>query len=499
MVLLGGSCLRLYGLGEENYWLDELHSLADSAGRRGEFESLRHGVVLDSIPRFPDLRPESTWPAVWRKMRDDSHPPTYFLLLLSWRRFLGDGEFAVRLLAAAASILSLVPFALMFRRLCSPRWALAATAVLAATYCHIHLAQENRPYSLGLMFVSLCYWSLVELCHTDFGVRRWWFVVYGVATYFAVLTHYFTVLALLPQVVLALERRNRRMWPLWFGTGAVAAAAFVVTWGPQFVEQLDFIFSQDWLREDRLDHNLRTVLRLTDLPIRLLFTHERYTTSYLLSASGIVLLAAAALSVRHYRVKRASVFAAWYFVPVLSFAAIDLVTYKQVLTHVRYTSVALPGLVGLLVLAAWPLARHALWALLAVFAVLSAATIELPTQHNPKNERAARLIAEQLEPGDLLVFDAMGWPSFWTARIYHIVSYYLPQHLTTPFPPVVLLRDPPTDTLQEEITRFRRLIVVAPRQEIPNPAPDRYRLVLQTGYVEMVGFIYLFERLPGRS
>ncbi len=49
------SGLRLYGLGDQAYWLDELHSMANSAGRRGEFEALPHGVILEAVPRFPDL------------------------------------------------------------------------------------------------------------------------------------------------------------------------------------------------------------------------------------------------------------------------------------------------------------------------------------------------------------------------------------------------------------------------------------------------------------
>ena len=38
-VLVLAAALHLYGVGEPDDWLDELHSLAHSAARRAEFES----------------------------------------------------------------------------------------------------------------------------------------------------------------------------------------------------------------------------------------------------------------------------------------------------------------------------------------------------------------------------------------------------------------------------------------------------------------------------
>ncbi len=49
--------------------------------------------------------------------------------------------------------------------------------------------------------------------------------------------------------------------------------------------------------------------------------------------------------------------------------------------------------------------------------------------------------------------------------------------------------------LERDMAAYGRIIVVAPRIDaVPNPFPGEYELVSETGYVELVGFIYLFAR-----
>ncbi len=498
--------LRLYALGDEDLWLDELHSLANSAGRRAEFEAIQHGVVLESVPRSTDLTKGSTWPVVLRRMESDTHPPTYFLLLLIWRRVWGDGETALRALSTVFSILSILPVALMFREYGRPRAGLWAAGLTAVAFAHIYIAQETRPYSLALVFVSVSYWALVrmEVGWTGYDRRRRvaWSAVYGLSVYLSVLTHYFAGLALAGQVVFALAKLRGPLLRAWLTIVVVAASGLVLTWGRQFYGQLDLILDQGWLRDQQPNHVLCTLLRLTDLPVRLLFAHEWYQLTYLFSLVGTVLLVGGLVLLWRHRRAEGAVFVAWYLTPVVGYAVIDLVTGKQLLSHLRYLSVATPGLVGLLVLAAAGLRRRARVVAITgcVFAV--GLTLHLPTPSNPSNRVAARLISDQLEEGDLLVFDAVDWPPSWTARLHHNVSYYLPAYLDGPNPPCVLVREPPDEALKRDMAAYERIIVVSPRLEvIPNPLPDRFRLANQTPYVRHVGFIYLFVRdaKPGTS
>ncbi len=167
LILAGG--IRFFALGLEDYWLDELHSMANSAGRRDEFENLSYGVILPHVDHATDLTERSTAAAVWRTLRHDSHPPVYFWLLLGWRRLFGDGEAAVRALPVVFSILSIIPVALVFRQWGKPMVGLCAALFLALAFTHIQMAQENRPYSLSILLVSCGWYSLsrVELWARD--------------------------------------------------------------------------------------------------------------------------------------------------------------------------------------------------------------------------------------------------------------------------------------------------------------------------------------------
>lgn len=493
------SGLRLYGLGDEAYWIDELHSMANSAGRRVEFEALPHNVILEAAPRFPDLTSDSSLSAAWRTMEHDTHPPIYFGLLLAWRWLLGDGEFAVRLLPVLFSVLSIIPVALILVEYGQPRPSLWVALLLAVAFSHIHIAQENRPYSLGLLLVSISYWALVkmEVGWDRFGQRRkiLWMIVYGLAIYLALLTHYFTGLALLGQVAVVLLRTQGRLRRAWLVIVALAAVAFALTWGRQLIGQLDYIAGQAWLLERTADHPLRTALRFSDLPIHLLFPCERFKLNYLISFLGALLLAGALLILWRHRCGQAIVFVAWYLVPVATFVVIDLATGKQLLSYVRYASVTVPALTGIIVLAAQRLPRLARWVCVVVLALAVLLTAELPTQSNPRSRWAAELVASRLQPGDLLVYDAIDWPPLWASRIYHTVSYYLPAHLSLPSPPFVLLRDRADPALQQQMAAYERIIVVSPRFDgIPNPFRDRFEHVAATGYVRGIGKIHLFTR-----
>jgi hypothetical protein len=313
--------------------------------------------------------------------------------------------------------------------------------------------------------------------------------------YLAVLTHYFAGFALLGHIAVIALSRNRALMRTWAVAAALALVAFVLTWGRMLVAQWDFIQSHIWLLEEGSDHTRRTLLRLTDLPVRLLFDHKEFQLSYVLSLIGLVLVASPLVVLWRRRARHALVFAAWYLVPVLTFALIDLATHRQTLTHLRYTSVAAPGLVGMLVLAVLELHRPLRWACLVVFAGVVLVTLRLPTQDNPHNRVAASAIAQRLTPGTLLVFDAIDWPPFWVAQIYHNVAYYLPAFVKGPLPECVLLRDQPDAELVEQMAKYARILVVSPRVDVvPNPVPGLFVPDHRTEHVHQIGKIFLFVR-----
>ncbi len=489
--------VRIYHVGEEDFWQDEIHSMYNSAGTRGPVEKLPHGVILKDIPRHSDLTPNSSVHAVWRTMDDDSHPPLYFLLLYMLRRLVGDAEATIRLMPIAFSVLSILPVALALRELGMRRAVSVVALILAVSFCHINMAQENRPYGLSGLSVSISFYLLVLM------ERRWptWAArkkavvatLYGSVLFAAMMNHYFAGFAFCGAALYVLLRWRGSLLRSWIAATMMSTLLFLVIWGPHVIRQREFIASQDWLDEKLPDHLQRTVLRTFDLPIRFLFRVSRFELSDVNALLGAGLAAATCIFLWKRRVRPAMLFACWYFFPVFAFTAIDLATDRQHLTHFRYPSIAVPGLAGLLAIAFCELPTWIRRGALALFLVAAVPTIvSLPAQDNPHSREAAELIHADIGANDLLVYDAIEWPGFWALRLFQMVSYYLPEN-----PPTLLLRDRPDEALKTEIARFDHIYVVSPRvDDIPNPTRETHPYVEASGHIYQVGWVYRCSREP---
>ena len=499
-ILICAALVRLAGLGEQEFWLDELHSLLNSAAHRADFEALPYGQILHDVPRYTDLDADSTLPAVWRGMRGDSHPPLYFVLLRVWRGLAGDGEFLTRLPSALLSVLAIVPVALLLRELGRAGAALGAAGLLALSFSHIQMAQQARPYSLAMLFVSTGWWLLIvmEVRWVGFTSRQRISVVaaYGAMLLLAMLTHYFAGLALLGQAAYAGLRFRGRLLSWWLGGTLTAAALFCVIWLPSFLAQLDFIRSQDWVKDPSDRHVMRTIVRTADLPVRLVFAHPLpkwdEARVYIQTAIGVGLLVAATIILRRKRCGDAALFAFWFGVPAAALCMIDLVTGKELLTHLRYSSLAAPGITGLLVLAVAGLNRRLVVGVVVAAALGMGFTLELPTTHNPPSRRAALALERFGQPGDLIVFERAGMEPDWPRRVFTLVSYY---H-TRPADAILLLGDEsPAPEVLAQMRKFPRIFSVTPTPPGLNRTPQthEFRRNDRYGFIADIGFIYWFH------
>ena len=498
-ILLVASAVRFAGLGADDYWLDELHSLANSAGKRAAFEDVPYGVIFRDVDRSTDLDSGSTCGAVWETLRNDSHPPTYFLLLLGWRKWFGDSEMAVRSLAAAFSVLSLLPVAMLLRTLGRPREGLYAALLLAVAFAHIQMGQQNRQYSLSILFVGCSYLMLVygEGCWSHQSVRKrvWGSVLYGLTLYLSVLTHYFAGLALLGHVAYASVRFQRSVLRHWIAAVIVACVAACVTWLGVFLDQLDFIGSQPWLSESAPDHVAQSLLRFFDLPIRLLFQADPFKTFAWRSLLGLALIVTVIVACVRRKERAALIFALWFLVPCAGFLFLDLIAHKQLLSHLRYPVVALPGIVGLIVLASASLPRVGRWVLISALVVAIASRMQFPATDNPQARLAVAELASRVAPNDLVIYDAVGWPNHWIPHFYAPMAYYMPEFENA----VLLLREEMSPDVRAQVEAFEYIFVVSPRSpesghEIPHPAPSTHRLTARSGYIHHIGWIYRFTR-----
>lgn len=137
IVALGGS-LRFYRIGSKCLWLDEAFSLW--MGRQPVGEMLGWLVSIDQ------------------------HPPLYYTLLHFWMA-LGDTAAVARALSALLGALTIPVIYLLGRRLTGgdEKIGLLAALILAVSPFHVRFAQEARMYALLAFNASLALYALAQL------------------------------------------------------------------------------------------------------------------------------------------------------------------------------------------------------------------------------------------------------------------------------------------------------------------------------------------------
>jgi len=174
--------LRLFQLGQNSLWIDEIASLRTIAG--------------------------SFWEVAEAAMRHNAfEPPLYFWLLDIAAQLFGMSEVGVRLVSAIAGALTIPVVWLLVREMTRREdvAALCAT-LLALNPLHIWYSQEARPYALMVLFGSAALLCFARAARS--GSTRDW-AGFAIATALALLSHVFGGTALLTAWAWALLRGNR--------------------------------------------------------------------------------------------------------------------------------------------------------------------------------------------------------------------------------------------------------------------------------------------------
>lgn len=129
IILVVGSFLRFYMIGDESLWQDESTSHAfanlpidDLLGERGQAET---------------------------------NPPLYYVLLHIWIGIFGDSEASLRTPSAIFSVLSLIFTYLAGLWLMGRSAGIIAASISAVMVHHVHYAQEARAYALMLLGATI--------------------------------------------------------------------------------------------------------------------------------------------------------------------------------------------------------------------------------------------------------------------------------------------------------------------------------------------------------
>lgn len=170
------TALRLYALGEESLWVDEMNSLEDSE---------------DFTWRNPNIR------------------PLYYSLLHVWMQWFND-ESGWRLLAVIFGIGSVVLTYDLGRRLLGENIARLSALLMAVSPIFINHSQEIRMYTLMTFLAILGSIALLEYINQP---NYWRVAAWSICRLLAILTFPISIALLVPDGLILIARfRKQRRW-----------------------------------------------------------------------------------------------------------------------------------------------------------------------------------------------------------------------------------------------------------------------------------------------
>jgi hypothetical protein len=188
LMLILAFALRLYQLGGDSLWGDEIFTATQS-----------------SLPVGELLR----WTA------GDIHPPGYYLLVgrladgLGWAHLSPSAltDWLWRFPSVLAGVLAVAVTYRLGTELLSRRVGLASALLLAVSPVAIQYSQEARMHELFLLGVTLSTWALARALASP-DQWRWW-LIYALAMAFSLYTVYLAFIVLASQAVWVVVSRGR--------------------------------------------------------------------------------------------------------------------------------------------------------------------------------------------------------------------------------------------------------------------------------------------------
>ena len=165
-IILLGSALRFYELGDKSLWVNELYAYFEA--KKPFFEML--------------------------KGLDFRQPPPFFIFLNPYVKAVGPNDFLLRLPSALTGIISIGLIYILGKSLFSKREGLIGAFYLALSPDHINVSQDMRQYSLLVLFSLLS--SIFFLKMLDRPIRKYFFL-YVIVSLLMIYTQYIGIAVVL--------------------------------------------------------------------------------------------------------------------------------------------------------------------------------------------------------------------------------------------------------------------------------------------------------------
>jgi uncharacterized membrane protein len=482
LILLLASALRLYGLSDHDYWLDEFWTAELSTGRGSAHLTIPTNTIIDPPPLTTTLASAPRPTKVWTTMQDATHPPLYFFLLRLWRNLAGPGDTPSRLLSVLSSLAAIAFLYDISSRLHGRTVAIWSALLMAIAIPQIEYAQATRNYAFLLMTSLAACSALIRI--EQIGPRISYLIWLTLALLATALTHYFSIGALLALLAYSLIRLRGRTLYKTLAAFAAAAVLFLILWGPQLLAHLHNFSSPERTTEFLYDapsgHLTRVLLNLASLPITHLINLPSPSIIWPILGLALFILILSPIARR-----RDLLF--WWLYLASSIGLIlllDLTRGTQQLLFTRYTLIASPAFFALLaaVPARWgKFLPHAIPAALALLCLIYLPRLYTQNQNRPDFQDLARLL-DQSGPRDLLIFAAPSKGTAAPAQLYLGYSHYSnPQHHS----PIILMTDTLPPDVESRFPSYQSIWLInaspeiLPTQLLPNhafqgPVPTRF-------------------------
>lgn len=214
----------------------------DEGGRRGDRLAVAigavAGAVLVGVLAIPRLGADSLWldeayslgvtnQFAYGVKRSGGTMVLYYALLWAWSQ-ISESPAWLRLLSTLFAMGTMVPLALIGRRIGGRRVAVMAPLLLAGAYLFQAAAIEARTYTLEILAVTVCWYLLIRAVEADTDTpeaKRWWVALTLIAPW-GVFMHGLFVLFLAAMVLAVLlgpkpRAGLNRMLPLLGATGVL--------------------------------------------------------------------------------------------------------------------------------------------------------------------------------------------------------------------------------------------------------------------------------------
>ena len=219
LIFFLGLGLRVYGLGNHNFWYDEAMSFYDSS--------------LIKLSNFVFFQ----------------HNQLYFLFLRFWSLCFGKSEFALRSLSMVFGVLS-IPLAYKIGRLFfDRRVGLASALILAISPMHIWYSQEARGYCLSTFLTMLMAYFFFSAVKKN---RLCLWVGFILSSGAAVYTNYFCFYVLIAVSALFFLKIYRHLLWQWIASIGFILLVFLPL-VPVFIKRINAVISIFWIPKPYLN------------------------------------------------------------------------------------------------------------------------------------------------------------------------------------------------------------------------------------------------------